>query len=125
MKANINQLDGLLRKSLAPLYLVSGDEPLLVQEACDSIRKAARQAGFEDRQVYHADNHLDWNAVQDDVGSLSLFAAQRRIEIHLPKGKLGDGRNLVENFLKDPPDDVLILLDQSAAGRRRDPQALA
>ncbi len=110
MKVSPAQLGSSLRRELAPLYLVSGDEPLLVQEACDAIRQAARNAGFEERQVFHADAGFDWRQVQEETESLSLFAARRRIEIHLPKGRIGDGKALVETFLANPPDDILILL---------------
>lgn len=110
MKINPGQLAQALEKSLAPVYLVSGDEPLLVQEACDQIRARARDAGFNDRQVYHADQHLNWGAVRDELGAMSLFAEQRRIEIHLPTGKLGDGRDVIEKALVEPADDILLLL---------------
>ncbi|GGY75793.1 DNA polymerase III subunit delta [Marinobacter zhanjiangensis] len=110
MKINPGQLGPALEKSLAPVYLVSGDEPLLVQEACDQIRTRARGAGFNDRQVYYADQHLNWGAVRDELSAMSLFAEQRRIEIHLPTGKLGDGRDVIEQALIKPADDILLLL---------------
>lgn len=110
MKINPGQLAQALEKSLAPVYLVSGDEPLLVQEACDQIRARARDAGFNDRQVYHADQHLNWGSVRDELGAMSLFAERRRIEIHLPSGKLGDGRDVIEQALLEPADDILLLL---------------
>ena len=56
MKTQPAQLPQLLKKSLAPVYLISGDEPLLVQESCDQVRAAARAAGFHDRMTYHADH---------------------------------------------------------------------
>ena len=46
MKIRANQLSSHLKNSLAPCYLVTGDEPLLVGEALDDIREAARQGGF-------------------------------------------------------------------------------
>lgn len=110
MKINPGQLGQALEKSLAPVYLVSGDEPLLVQEACDQVRARAREAGFNDRQVYHADQHLNWGALRDELGAMSLFAERRRIEIHLPTGKLGDGRDVIEHALTQPADDILLLL---------------
>ncbi len=110
MKATAAQLSQLLSKKLAPVYLVSGDEPLLVQEACDDIRKAARAAGYEDRVTFHADKQLDWRSVAEEFGALSLFAEKRRIEIHLPTGKLGDGRDVIEQFLASSPDDIVLLL---------------
>ncbi|EMP56032.1 DNA polymerase III subunit delta [Marinobacter santoriniensis NKSG1] len=110
MKTQPAQLPQLLQKGLAPVYLVSGDEPLLVQECCDQIRQAARQAGFEDRLTFHADQHLDWSKVSDECNAMSLFAEKRRIEIHLPTGKLGDGRNVMERVLQQPPEDIVLLL---------------
>lgn len=110
MKTQPEKLPQLLKKGLAPVYLISGDEPLLVQECCDQIRKTARDQGFLDRLTFHADHQMDWNAVGDELNAMSLFAERRRIEIHLPTGKLGDGRALMERVLQDPPEDVVLLL---------------
>ncbi len=110
MKTQPAQLPQLLKKGLAPVYLVSGDELLLVQECCDQIRQTAREAGFHDRLTFHADNQLNWNSVADEFSAMSLFAERRRIEIHLPTGKLGDGRAVLERVLQDPPDDIILLL---------------
>ena len=110
MKTNPGQLSQLLKKGLSPVYLISGDEPLLVQECCDQIRKAAKDAGFHDRLTFHADQQLDWNAVAEEFSAMSLFAEKRRIEIHLPTGKLGDGRAVLERVLADPPEDIILLL---------------
>ncbi|MEA1081344.1 DNA polymerase III subunit delta [Marinobacter qingdaonensis] len=110
MKTQPEKLPQLLKKGLAPVYLISGDEPLLVQECCDQIRKTARDQGFLDRLTFHADHQMDWNAVGDELSAMSLFAERRRIEIHLPTGKLGDGRALMERVLQDPPEDVVLLL---------------
>ena len=54
MKLPLNNLSAHLEKTLAPCYLVSGDEPLLVQEALDAIRKSARQNGFATRDLQRA-----------------------------------------------------------------------
>ncbi len=110
MKTQPAQLPQLLKKGLAPVYLVSGDEPLLVQECCDQIRKAAREAGFHDRLTFHADHQLNWSAVGEEFNAMSLFAEKRRIEIHLPTGRLGDGRSVLEQVLQQPPEDIILLL---------------
>lgn len=110
MKTQPGQLPQQLKKGLASVYLVSGDEPLLVQECCDHIRAAARDAGYLDRLTFHADHQLDWNSVADECNAMSLFAEKRRIEIHLPTGKLGDGRKVLEQVLQAPPEDVVLLI---------------
>ncbi|MBZ2168506.1 MULTISPECIES: DNA polymerase III subunit delta [Marinobacter] len=113
MKTQANQLPQLLKKGLAPVYLISGDEPLLVQECCDQIRQAARDAGFQDRLTFHADNQLDWGTVADEFNAMSLFAERRRIEIHLPNGKVGKGKDVLEQYLEAPTDDIILLLISS------------
>ena len=46
------QLAAQLQKGLKSLYTLHGDEPLLVQEAADTIRAVARQQGFTERTVH-------------------------------------------------------------------------
>jgi DNA polymerase-3 subunit delta len=110
MKIQPGQLPQKLKAGLAPVYLISGDETLLVQECCDLVRSAARDAGYQDRISYHADAQFDWHQLADECNALSLFAEKRRIEVHLPSGKLGNGRAVVENLLASPPEDVVVLL---------------
>jgi DNA polymerase III subunit delta len=77
-------------KGLRPLYVVHGDEPLLVQEACDVLRQAARQQGYADRVSFTvAGAHFDWSEVLAASGSQSLFADRQLIEIRIPSGKPG------------------------------------
>ena len=64
MQVRADQLPGLLQRSLKPLYLVYGDEPLLTQEAGDLIRATARSAGFEERKVFNVSGaHFDWSGL--------------------------------------------------------------
>ena len=84
------QLAADLQKTLRPLYTLHGDEPLLVQEATDSIREAARTQGFTERTVHTVQGaHFDWGAVLAAGSSLSLFADKQLIEIRIPSGKPG------------------------------------
>jgi len=89
LKIQANQLSSHLIKSLAPCYLVTGDEFLLVDEALDAIRGAARERGFTSRELHVATTGFDWNALTASTGNLSLFAEQRIIELRLPTGKPG------------------------------------
>ena len=89
MKIQANQLSSHLLKSLAPCYLVTGDEFLLVDEALDAIRESARGRGFISRELHIATTGFDWNALTASTGNYSLFAEQRIIELRLPTGKPG------------------------------------
>ena len=58
------QLSAHLQKGLRSLYTLHGDEPLLVQEAADAIRAAARTQGYTERTVHTvAGAHFDWSEV--------------------------------------------------------------
>ncbi|AEG91297.1 DNA polymerase III subunit delta [Ramlibacter tataouinensis] len=84
------QLDAHLKKALRPLYTLHGDEPLLVQEAADAIRAAAREQGYTERTVHTvAGAYFDWSAVLAAGGSLSLFADKQVVEVRIPSGKPG------------------------------------
>src|SRR3954470_18445813 len=84
------QLSQHLQKGLRPLYTLHGDEPLLIQEAADAIRAAARSQGYTERTVHTvAGAHFDWSEVLAAGGSLSLFADKQIVEVRIPSGKPG------------------------------------
>lgn len=110
-KLRPEQLSAALGKGLAPIYLVSGDEPLLIQEACDTIRRAARNAGFNERELYHCDANFDWGQVLTAANSLSLFSEQKIIELRLTTGKPGDkGGKVLQEYAQSPAPDNLLLI---------------
>ncbi|AZY49861.1 DNA polymerase III subunit delta [Bordetella avium] len=82
-------LDHLRRGPLAGLYTLSGDEPLLVIEAGDALRAAARQAGYTDRTTLVMDARGDWSAVLAATQTVSLFGDRSLLEIKIPTGKPG------------------------------------
>ena len=45
------QLAGHLAKTLAPVYAILGDEPLLLLEAADAVRAAARKQSYATREI--------------------------------------------------------------------------
>ncbi|MBU3070749.1 DNA polymerase III subunit delta [Aestuariicella sp. G3-2] len=110
-KLRPDQLNGALRKQLAPVYLISGDEPLLVQESCDQIRQAARKAGFNERELHHAEASFDWDQLLTSANSLSLFAERKIIELRIDNGKPGDkGGKALISYCENPPEDTLLLI---------------
>lgn len=112
MQLRADQLAAHLQRGLKALYLVHGDEPLLVQEACDAIRAAARAAGYAERQVFTVSGaHFDWSAVLGAAQSLSLFAERRLIDLRIPSGKPGkEGSEALQRYVERLPDDLLTLL---------------
>jgi len=84
-----DQLDAALRKTLAPLYVVHGDEHLLVIEAADAIRRAAHSSGFSEREVLYAERGFDWGRLAQSQQSMSLFGDRKLIDLRIPGGKPG------------------------------------
>ena len=74
---------------LSALYVLMGDEPLLVTEAGDALRAAARKAGYAERQTFVMDARSDWSALLAETQSVSLFGDKRILEVKLPGGKPG------------------------------------
>jgi DNA polymerase-3 subunit delta len=90
MQLSASQLGTHLQRGLKSLYTLYGDEPLLIQEAADAIRAAARAQGFTERSSYTvAGAHFDWSEVLAAGGSLSLFADRQMLELRIPSGKPG------------------------------------
>jgi DNA polymerase-3 subunit delta len=110
------QLVPHLQRGLKPLYALHGDEPLLVQEAADAIRAAARAQGYTERTVHTVSGaHFDWGAVLAAGGSLSLFADKQIVEVRIPSGKPGkDGgaalQQLAESAAGNDSTLTLVLL---------------
>lgn len=116
------QLEAGLARRLAPAYLIAGDEPLLVQECADAIRRKAREQGFAEREVHAVERGFDWAAFAGDLSSLSLFASRRLIELRLKTpASAADGADVFARFAADPPEDIVLLviapkLDKRAQG---------
>ena len=111
MQLALAQLQAHLHKGLRPLYLLHGDEPLLIQEAADAIRAAARAQGFAERTVHQvAGAHFDWSAVLAAGSSLSLFADRQMVEIRIPSGKPGkDGSAALQQIAVASQDNDSLL----------------
>ncbi len=111
MKLKLEQLSNHLQQPLRPVYLLSGDEPLLIQEAGDQLRGVARDCGFSEREVFHADASFSWEALLQSSQSLSLFSDKQLIELHIPNGKPGTkGSDMLTQVLAAPSPDNLILI---------------
>jgi len=89
MQLRAEQLEAHLRKGLAPLYVIHGDEPLLALEAADAVRAAARKRGFAEREVFIAERGFDWSKLAHAGASRSLFGDAKIIELRMPTGKPG------------------------------------
>ena len=102
MQLALAQLGAHLQKGLRSLYTLHGDEPLLMQEAADAIRAAARVQGYTERTVHTVQGaHFDWSEVLAAGGSLSLFADKQIVEVRIPLGKPGkEGSAVIQQLVE-------------------------
>jgi DNA polymerase-3 subunit delta len=115
-----NQLAAQLARTLAPVYVVHGDELLLALEAGDAIRAAARKAGCEEREVLVVERGFGWDAFTAANANLGLFGTRKLVDLRIPGGKPGtEGAKALEACGSNPnPDSVLLVtlprLDRAA-----------
>ena len=112
MQLDSTQLKQHLLKTLAPLYVLVGDEPLALSECLDNIRGAARKAGADERNSYILERNFKWQQINQFAQALSLFSALRILEIHIPNGKPGveGGKALTELSANLIPDTTTIIV---------------
>ena len=111
MKVPFRQLDSHLNRSLAKVYLVAGDEPLLVDEALEQVRAAAMAAGFTSRELHTAERSFKWVDLLAGADNLSLFATRKIVEIRLATPKPGDEGSATIAALceRNDPDTLVIV----------------
>ena len=111
MRVSTDQLARTLEKKLAPAWLITGDEPLLVGEAADAIRARARTEGYAGRDLFFVERNFDWSELLASSQSLSLFAERRIIELKMPSPRPGkDGGAVLAQLVADPAPDTLLLV---------------
>ncbi|MFT5013326.1 MAG: DNA polymerase-3 subunit delta, partial [Dinoroseobacter sp.] len=111
MKVYPDKLASNLSKSVSPVYLVSGDEPLLVQELLETVRSQLKKKGYLERELFHVDGSFDWEEVLFSANSMSLFAEQKILELRMPNGKPGDkGAKALLSYIEQPAEGTTMLL---------------
>lgn len=111
MRLRADQLAQHFQQGSLPVYLIYGDEQMLVEEASDLVRQNVRKQGAEERQIWHVDGRFDWSQLQWQEQTMSLFSSQRLLEIRLPSGSPGrDGGEALRQYASQPPADTTLLI---------------
>jgi len=121
MKINPDQVTQFLqRQQQAPsVLLLSGDEPLQILEAADTIRSYAKKQGFAERDVLHVDSgSFDWSLLEGSSSALSLFSDKKLIDLRLEIKSPGKkGSEAIRNYMKNPPEDKILLMQMGKLDR--------
>lgn len=89
MRVRAEDLPRHLERGLKAVYLISGPEVQIIEEAADAIRAGARECGHTERERFVVEPGFDWRAVVQAACSVSLFAARRILEVRLDDNKPG------------------------------------
>ena len=115
MKLPAGQLSSHVARGLAGTYLIAADEPLLVGDAADLIRRAAAKQGFEERTQHFVESGFRWDGLLTSAGSLSLFAARRIVELRMTTPRPGDvGAKAIRQLAEEKDPDRLIIISIQA-----------
>ena len=110
MRTSPDALPPGLARGLRSAYLVTGFEPLLIAEACDAVRAAARAQGYADREVHFLERGFDWNALLADAANLSLFSSRRLIELKIGPTPDAEAQKALAGLAARPPEDTVLLV---------------
>ncbi len=100
-----------LERGLRLVYLVSGDETLLVQEACDQVIAATRANGFDERVLIQVEAGFKWHELTEQANTMSLFAQRRLLDVRVPAKHFDkDAVETLLAYLASPPQDTTLLL---------------
>lgn len=111
MKLYFDQLAGNLAQKLQAVYLLAGEELLLVQESRQAIRNAANQQGFTESLKFHVDSGFDWQQFHQAWCSSSLLGDKQHIELKLNSLKLSEAaKTMLLNAIERRREDKLLVL---------------
>lgn len=103
------------------MYLVAGDEPLLVDETLEQIRVTARRGGFTTRELHVVDRSFRWAELESEADNLSLFATRKIVELRMATPRPGDaGSRVIASLAERNDPDRLLLI---GAGEKLDSAA--
>lgn len=104
--------DQLLRNlhPIMPVYLVTGDEPLIRDESMAMIRQKVMESGQVERLSYHNDNDFQWSQLTDQIRELSLFSPLKLLELSFLGAPDKLAQQELESLLPHMPTDVCLLL---------------
>lgn len=111
MKIHYDQLFTHLTRGLAPLYLIAGEEILLLQEAEKAIRAASVEAGFSERIRFTVNAEFDWVLFQKASQNASLFSEKQCIELNMSSGKISEaGKKIMLDYLQRVRTNKLLII---------------
>jgi DNA polymerase-3 subunit delta len=112
MQLRYEQLQAHVNKALAPVYLLSGAEPFLIDEGRRIIHAAAHKQGYTERQSWQVETGFAWQQLLTSANALSLFSNKELIEIRCTSNQLNEtAAKILQSYIDNiPPDKILLII---------------
>lgn len=104
------QLNHHLAQSLARVYLLQGQDPLLLSETEDTICQVANQQGFDEKNTIQVDSQTDWAQLIESCQSIGLFFSKQILSLNLPENFTALLQKNLQELISVLHKDVLLIL---------------
>ncbi|WP_133130528.1 DNA polymerase III subunit delta [Legionella yabuuchiae] len=101
MLIKYDALAGNLKKGIKALYIITGQDQYLLNDAQHQIKTACRQQGEVDYKTVHLNSPADWLLLFDEANNYSLFAENVLINAYYDKKSIDKvGKEAILSYLK-------------------------
>lgn len=103
-------LDLALEKGLKPFYLLSGQDPLLINEVKTKIALSAKVQEFDEKTEVHINNETNWDDLFALTQSNGLFFSRQILILNLPEAPTVAQQKSLVDLLGCVHSDLLFIL---------------
>lgn len=117
------QLNHHLAQGLARVYLLQGQDPLLLSETENSICQVANQQGFDEKNSIQVDSQTDWVQLIESCQSMRLFFSKQILSLNLPENFTALLQKNLQELISVLNKDVLLILQVAKLTKAIEKQA--
>ena len=117
------QLNHHLTQGLARVYLLQGQDPLLLSETEDTICQVANQQGFDEKNTIQVDNQTDWVQLIESCQSMGLFFSKQILILNLPENFTALLQKNLQELISVLHKDVLLIVQVAKLTKATEKQA--
>ncbi|PRM14536.1 DNA polymerase III subunit delta [Haemophilus influenzae] len=117
------QLNHHLTQGLVRVYLLQGQDPLLLSETEDTICQVANQQNFDEKNSVQVDSQTDWVQLIESCQSMGLFFSKQILILNLPENFTALLQKNLQELISVLHKDVLLILQVAKLTKATEKQA--
>lgn len=102
-------LDLALEKGLKPFYILSGQDPLLINEVKTKIALSAKLQEFDEKTEVYINNETNWDDLFELIQSNGLFFSRQILILNLPEAPTATQQKSLVELLGYAHSDLLFI----------------